>query len=101
MRLPEFDCELRPVVAVIDGMPTICNDRTVIADHAVIEPLDERADSLVSVPIRSVITSCSGPSIEIGPFLLDTTEVIKLYNALAHHVNTFPSEFRIRRGCVA
>ncbi|MDM3894798.1 hypothetical protein [Mycobacterium intracellulare] len=95
-RFPAFDYDRKPVWDVIDGVPTICNERDVLADLTVLEPLDERNDSFAAIPVRSVITAGGGPSIELGPFSLDTSEVIKLYNALAAHINSFSGEFRFK-----
>lgn len=71
--------------------------RDVINESATLEPHDDRTDMCVSIPVRSVISATAGPAVEIGPFSLDSPEVVKLYNALADHINRFPSEFRARK----
>lgn len=96
MRFPEFDHPRKPSIEVIDGVPTIINDRTVIEDLAVVEPLDERTDSFVSIPIRRVHTPGAGLSVEVGPFSLTSSDVVVLFNALAKHINETPGEFRMR-----
>lgn len=68
--------------------------REVIDHPCVLEPHDDRTDQCVSLPIRSVLSATCGPAFEVGPFTFDTSEVVKLYNALASHINSFPSEFR-------
>jgi len=70
--------------------------REVIDGPVMLEPHDDRSDQCVSLPVRSVISAVAGPAVEIGPFTLDTGEVVKLHNALAAHINSFPSEFRAR-----
>lgn len=67
--------------------------RDVIEHSCVLEPHDDRVDQCVSIPVRSVISAIAGPAIELGPFTLDTPEVVKLYNALVQHINSFPGEF--------
>lgn len=68
-----------------------------VVDHpTVLEPHDDRTDQCVSIPVRSVMSAISGPAVEVGPFTLDTGEVVKLYNALAGHINNFPNEFQMR-----
>jgi hypothetical protein len=96
-RFPVFDHERKSGVEVIDGVPTIINDRDVVEEHCIIEPSDERVDFFASIPVRSVITAGCGPAIEIGPFTLDDNDIVKLYNALSAHINNFPGEFKIRR----
>ena len=39
-----------------------------------------------------------GPAVELGAFTFDTSEVVKLYNALAQHINAFPAEFQFKGG---
>jgi hypothetical protein len=70
--------------------------RTIIADDCVIEPHDDRTDMCVSIPVRSVISAAVGPAIEIGPFTLDTSDVVKLHNTISDHINSFPTEFTVR-----
>jgi len=70
--------------------------REVIDHPTILEPHDDRTDQCVSIPVRSVISATCGPAVEVGPFTLDTPEVVKLYNALASHINSFPSEFQER-----
>ena len=96
MRFPAFDHTRKPSIEVVGGVPTICSDREVLAEHGVIEPLDERTDSFVSVPIRSVHTPGSGVSLEIGPFSLTTGDIVQLHNMIADHINSTSGEFRIR-----
>jgi hypothetical protein len=96
-RFPVFDHDRKPEVEVIDGLPTILNQRDVLQEFEALEPLDERVDFFATVPMRSCITPNAGPSFELGPFCLDTTEVIKLYNALAKHANSFPDDFQKKK----
>lgn len=96
MTFPAFDHERKSGVEVIDGVPTIINDRDVVEEHCILEPLDERVDYFTTIPVRSVITSGCGPAIEIGPFSLDDTQIVMLYNALGAHINAFRSEFKVR-----
>lgn len=70
--------------------------REVIDGPVMTEPHDDRSDQCVSLPVRSVISATAGPAIEIGPFTFDTSEVVKLYNALSSHINNFPSEFKVK-----
>lgn len=71
------------------------DDLREIVDHpCVLEPHDDRTDGCVSIPVRSVTSAVAGPAIELGPFTLDTHGVVKLYNALSQHIQSFPSEFR-------
>lgn len=93
---PVFDHARKSGVEFIDGVPTIINDRHVVEEHCILEPLDERVDFFATIPVRSVITAGCGPAIEIGPFSLDDTQIVKLYNALGAHINTFRSEFTFR-----
>lgn len=75
------------------------DDHRMVVDHpAILEPHDDRTDECVSIPVRSVISALCGPAVELGPFTLDTSEVVKLYNALAQHINEFPSEFKFKGG---
>jgi hypothetical protein len=69
--------------------------REVIDQPTILEPHDDRTDQCVSVPVRSVISATAGPAVEIGPFTLDTGEVVKLFNALGRHIDRFPSEFNV------
>lgn len=94
-RFPIFDGEYKPDVEVIDGVPHIFPRRDVIQELAVLEPADDRNDFFASVPVRSVWHPDSGPAVEIGPFSLDDTEIVKLYNAIGKHINTFGSDFRL------
>lgn len=71
--------------------------REVIAGPVTLEPHDDRTDMCVSVPVRLVISSTAGPAIEIGPFTLDSRDIVTLYNALAAHINTFTGEFKVRK----
>lgn len=96
MRFPTVDHDRKSAIEVIDGVPTIINDRTLIADLGVIEPLDERTDQFVSIPIRSVHTAGAGMSVELGPYSLMSSDVVALFNALAQHINDTPGEFRMR-----
>lgn len=93
-RFPVFDHERKPEIEIIDGLHTIVNERSVVQDFDPLELLDERVDFFATIPIRSVVTANAGPAFELGPFCLDSAEVIKLYNALAAHINTFTGEFR-------
>ena len=95
-RFPVFDGQYKPEVVVVDGVPTICNVHEVIEELAVLEPSDDRNDFFVSIPVRSVRNEGCGPAVEIGPFTLDTREIVKLYNALARHVNNFAGEFQFK-----
>lgn len=70
--------------------------REVIDGPVMLEPHDDRTDQCVGLPVRSVISAVAGPAVEIGPFTLDTGDVVKLYNALASHINCFGSEFRMK-----
>ncbi|MCE5291583.1 MAG: hypothetical protein LLG14_20415 [Nocardiaceae bacterium] len=97
MRFTTVDADRKPEVEVIDGIPTICTDRTVLVEHGEIEPTDDRIDTFVSIPMRSVHTSTGGICFEIGPFTLDAGEIAKLQNALADHINSSPDEFRWRK----
>ena len=93
---PVFDYERKSGIEVFDGVPTIINDRDVVEEHCVLEPLDERVDFFTTIPVRSVITAGCGPAIELGPFSLDDNDIVRLYNALGRHINTFPSDFKVR-----
>lgn len=97
-RFPVFDGEYKPQIEVIDGVPTFFQVHDVLNELTVLEPADERTDSFASIPVRSVWTDGCGPAIELGPFTLDDREVVKLFNALAKHINTFPSQFKLREG---
>lgn len=70
--------------------------RAVIDGPAMLEPHNDHTDMCVSLPVRSVISATAGPAVEIGPFTLDSGDVVTLYNALAAHINTFTSEFTVR-----
>ncbi|WP_166905971.1 hypothetical protein [Mycobacterium sp. DL440] len=70
--------------------------RQVVDQPTILEPHDDRTDQCVSIPVRSVLSAVSGPAVEIGPFTLDSSEVVKLHNALGAHIRAFPSEFRVR-----
>lgn len=70
--------------------------REVLDQPTILELHDDRTDGCVSVPVRSVVSSIAGPAIEIGHLTLDSGEVVKLYNALSSHINSFPSEYRVR-----
>lgn len=70
--------------------------REVISQPTILEPHDDRADECVSIPVRSVISATCGVALEIGPFTFDTGEVVKLYNALAQHIGTFPGDFKLK-----
>ena len=78
---------------LIDRTGEFDDFRTVIDQLTVLEPHDDRTDECVSIPVRSVVSAIAGPAVEVGPYTLDTTEVVKLYNALAQHINGFPGEF--------
>ena len=86
----------RPRFELFDRTGKYDDDRQVIDGPVILEPHDDRSDMCVSLPVRSVISSTAGIAVEIGPFTLDSPEVVKLYNALADHINAFPSEYRIR-----
>lgn len=81
---------------LIDRTGEFDDFRTVIDQSAILEPHDDRTDECVSIPVRSVISAIAGPAVEVGPFTLDTSGVVKLYNALAQHINNFPGEFHLR-----
>ena len=95
-RFPTFDGEYKPDVVVIDGVPTLCAKHDVLDDLTVLEPVDDRNGYFTSIPVRSVWNPGCGPAVEIGPFSLDDGEIIKLYNALGKHINSFRSEFRFK-----
>lgn len=82
---------------LVDRTGKFDDHREVLTDDCVIEPHDDRTDMCVSIPVRSVISATAGPAIEIGPYTLDSPEVVKLHNTLADHINSFPSEFRVRQ----
>ncbi|OBB15500.1 hypothetical protein A5731_00600 [Mycolicibacterium conceptionense] len=91
--VPDEDESVR--FKLIDRTGKFDSHRDVIDAPCVLEPHDDRTDMCVSLPVRSVVSQTAGVAVEIGPFTLDTGEVVKLYNALAAHINTFPSEFRL------
>ena len=93
---PVFDGQYKPEVFVSEGVPTICQAHDVIDELTTLEPADDRTDFFASIPVRSVWNPSCGPAVEIGPFSLDTREIIKLYNALAKHINNFPGEFTLK-----
>ena len=70
--------------------------REIVSQPVILEPHDDHSDMCVSIPVRSVISATAGIAIEVGPYTLDSSEVVKLHNALADHINSFPSEYRIR-----
>lgn len=81
----------RPEVksTVVDGIHHLGDpDRDIVQDFGFIEPLDERSDEFVSIPLRSAL-HYGGPGFEFGPFSLGANECIDLYNALADHINNF------------
>ena len=97
-RFPVFDGQYKPEVVVVDGVPAICNVHEVIEELTVLEPSDDRTDFFAAVPVRSVWNEGCGPAVEIGPFSLNTREIVKLYNALARHINNFADEFKFKGG---
>lgn len=96
IRFPVFDGEYKQEVEVIDGVPHLFAKRDVVEELTVLEPVDDRNDFFASVPVRSVWNPGSGPAIEIGPFSLDDTEIIKLYHAIGRHINTFQNHYRTK-----
>jgi hypothetical protein len=96
MRFQSFDFD-RPIRTFREGDTIqVATDRTVLDELTELEPLDERSDSFVSVPVRSVVTAGAGPSVEFGPFSLDSKDVVRLHNALIDHMTAFPSEYKFR-----
>lgn len=98
VRFPILDGDYRPEVEVIDGVPTLFARRDVIEELTLLEPSDVRTDSSVTIPVRSVWNPACGPAVEVGPFTLDDCEVVKLYNALGRHINSFPHNYRLTGG---
>lgn len=93
-RFPVFDGDYKNEVQVIDGVPHIFAKRDVLEELTILEPVDDRNDLFATVPVRSVWNPFCGPALELGPFSLDESEVIKLYNAIIKHINAFRSGFR-------
>ncbi len=85
---PVVDYERVPDVDIQDDEIVIYNDRSVLAEHGVIEPHDDREDCTVAIPIRTVHTPWAGLSIEIGPYSLDSSEIVRLHNYLVEHINS-------------
>lgn len=86
---------------LVDRTGEFDDHREVIDQLCVLEPHDDRADECVSIPVRSVISAIAGPAVEVGPFTLDTPEIVKLYNALSAHINTFRADYRLTPGGAA
>lgn len=92
---PIFDADHKPYQHIGDGITTLVTDRDVLADLGSIIPVDDRDDEFYEIPMRSVFSSGSGPTFELGPFSLDEDATLRLMGALAAHCRSFPSVFKV------
>ena len=97
MKIIPFRREPKSPFRLIDRTGQWDDHREVIGETVLTEPHDDHSDTCVTLPVRSVVSAIAGPAVEIGPYTFDSPEVVKLYNALADHLNSFPMQYRIRK----
>ena len=75
-----------PIVdASREGDPFTYPGRTVLDHLGYIEPLDERADTFIALPVRLCHTQGAGICLEVGPFTFNRLDIDKLRQAITAH----------------